>query len=61
VPQRRFPPPWSVEQQEACFVVRDHQFQCPLLGVKRTSGGGASMSAFDPKRASATLRERAIL
>ena len=20
---RRFPPPWSVEQQEACFVVRD--------------------------------------
>src|SRR6516165_4724458 len=24
--------------------------QCPLLGVKRTSGGGASMSAFDPKR-----------
>jgi hypothetical protein len=21
---RRFPPPWSVEEQEACFVVRDH-------------------------------------
>jgi len=21
---RRFPPPWSVEQQDACFVVRDH-------------------------------------
>jgi len=20
---RRFPPPWSVEEQEACFVVRD--------------------------------------
>jgi len=20
----RFPPPWSVEQQDACFVVRDH-------------------------------------
>jgi len=24
--------------------------QCPLLGVKRTSGTVASMSAFDPKR-----------
>ena len=24
--------------------------QCPLLGVKRTSLGHASMSAFDPKR-----------
>jgi hypothetical protein len=21
---RRFPPPWSVEEQDACFVVRDH-------------------------------------
>jgi hypothetical protein len=20
----RFPPPWSVEEQSACFVVRDH-------------------------------------
>jgi hypothetical protein len=24
---RRFPPPWSVEQQEASFVVRDHSGQ----------------------------------
>ena len=23
----RFPPPWSVEEQEACFVVRDHDGQ----------------------------------
>jgi hypothetical protein len=21
---RRFPPPWSIEEQSACFVVRDH-------------------------------------
>jgi hypothetical protein len=21
--QRRFPPPWSVDEQEACFIVRD--------------------------------------
>jgi len=24
---RRFPPPWSVEEQQACFVVRDHNGQ----------------------------------
>ena len=30
--------------------------ECPLLGVKRTSGGHAVMSAFDPKR---TLSGRA--
>jgi hypothetical protein len=24
---RRFPPPWTVEQQDACFVVRDHDGQ----------------------------------
>jgi uncharacterized protein (DUF2249 family) len=23
----RFPPPWSVEEQEACYVVRDHNGQ----------------------------------
>jgi hypothetical protein len=27
VTRRRFPPPWSVEEQEACFVVRDHTGQ----------------------------------
>jgi hypothetical protein len=24
---RRFPPPWSAEEQDACFVVRDHNGQ----------------------------------
>jgi hypothetical protein len=24
---RRFPPPWSVDELEACFVVRDHNGQ----------------------------------
>jgi len=24
---RRFPPPWTVEEQDACFVVRDHDGQ----------------------------------
>jgi hypothetical protein len=26
-PARRFPPPWSVEELDACFVVRDHNGQ----------------------------------
>ena len=26
-PPRRFPPPWSVEETDACFVVRDHNGQ----------------------------------
>jgi len=30
--------------------------QCPLLGVKRTSAAGYSMSAFDPKRTSVEWR-----
>jgi hypothetical protein len=27
VPPRRFPPPWSVEETDACFIVRDHNGQ----------------------------------
>jgi hypothetical protein len=26
-PSRRFPPPWTVEETEACFIVRDHNGQ----------------------------------
>jgi hypothetical protein len=25
--ERRFPPPWTVEELDACFVVRDHSGQ----------------------------------
>ena len=24
VTQRRFPPPWTVEETDACFIVKDH-------------------------------------
>jgi hypothetical protein len=27
MPPRRFPPPWSVEEQDACFVVVDRSCQ----------------------------------
>jgi hypothetical protein len=29
---RRFPPPWSVEEQAACFTVRDHNGQALAYG-----------------------------
>ena len=31
MPTRRFPPPWTVEEQPACFVVRDHNGQQLVL------------------------------
>jgi hypothetical protein len=27
MPERRFPPPWSVEETDASFIVRDHNGQ----------------------------------
>jgi hypothetical protein len=27
MPNRRFPPPWTVEELDACFVVRDNSGQ----------------------------------
>jgi hypothetical protein len=27
VPGRRFPPPWTVEETDACFIVKDHTGQ----------------------------------
>ena len=32
------------------------EFQCPLLGVKRTSTGADPTSAFDPNRTSMSLK-----
>jgi hypothetical protein len=43
---RRFPPPWSVEEPEACFVVRDHSGQTLNNGPERTSS--YFQRAFDP-------------
>jgi hypothetical protein len=27
MPARRFPPPWSIEELDACYAVRDHDGQ----------------------------------
>ena len=38
---RRFPPPWSVEEQPACFVVRDHNdLVCGVDGIGFLKGIG---------------------
>ena len=45
--ERRFPPPWTVEQQEACFVVRDANGQA--LGYfyfSRTSRDGDRRQSY---------------
>ena len=34
-PARRFPPPWSAEEQSACFIVRDHNGQALALLTAR--------------------------
>ena len=33
MPTRRFPPPWTVEEQPACFVVCDHNGRVQEDGV----------------------------
>jgi hypothetical protein len=38
MPARRFPPPWSVEEQAACFIVRDHNGQALAYVYFEVSG-----------------------
>jgi hypothetical protein len=35
LPARRFPPPWTVEEQAACFVVKDRDGQQLALHLFR--------------------------
>src|SRR5262249_46661840 len=39
MPTRRFPAPWSVEEQTACFVVRDNSGQALAYCISRMSRG----------------------
>jgi len=39
MPERRFPLPWSVEEQPACFVVRDYSGQALAYVYTRMSWG----------------------
>ena len=39
---REFPPPWSVEETDACFIVRDAHGQAPAYAISRASRAGAA-------------------
>jgi hypothetical protein len=39
--ERRFPPPWTVKELEACFVVRDHNGQQLAYVYFEDEPGGA--------------------
>ena len=39
MPERRFPPPWSVDETDACFIVRDANGQALAYVYSRTSRG----------------------
>jgi hypothetical protein len=47
VPARRFPPPWTAEDNGACFIVRDHKGQALAYVYyedepgRRSADGGA--------------------
>jgi hypothetical protein len=65
---RRFPPPWSVEEQAACFVVRDHNGQALAYVYFEDEPGrqsaaklaGRSMCLNPTARGAGTARTRAI-
>jgi hypothetical protein len=40
MPSRRFRPPWSVEELDACFIVRDHDGQGLAYDMVRLSDAG---------------------
>jgi hypothetical protein len=62
MPSRRFPPPWSVEELDACFVVRGqqlsdvHQPRCFALEEEKRAaiGPAAAYPALIQKVASTT-------
>jgi hypothetical protein len=51
---RRFPPPWSIDELEACFVVIDSAGQSWPMSISRRSRG-LDQSAVVPIVASAPL------
>ena len=42
---RRFPPPWSVEETDACFIIRDHTVRrSATSNSKKTRDGGRRLA-----------------
>jgi len=40
-PRRSFTPPWDIEDDGACFIVRDHNGQALSLSIMRMNPVGA--------------------
>jgi hypothetical protein len=47
---RRFPPPWSVEELDACFVVRDHNGQALAYVYYEDEPGRLNTMAMSRRR-----------
>jgi hypothetical protein len=48
---RRFPPPWTVEEADACFIVRDHNGQALATStLRRSRRAAAKLLTRDARR-----------
>jgi hypothetical protein len=52
---RRFPPPWSVEEQAACYVVRDHNGHALAYVYFEDEPGGFNTTAMSRRRLSVAV------
>jgi hypothetical protein len=57
MPARRFPPPWSVEELDACFVVRDGNGQ-QLASARMRREGSSAILDTSPLHSSASVARR---
>jgi hypothetical protein len=56
LPRCRFPPPWSVEEQAACYVVRDHSGQALTYLYYEDEPGRRSAAKLLAKDAARRIR-----
>jgi hypothetical protein len=58
--ERRFPPPWSVEELDACFVVKDAAGQKMAFVYFEDEAGRRSAANISPKRGREGLQRLGI-
>jgi hypothetical protein len=57
VTERRFPPPWSAEETEACYIVRDANGQAlAYVYYEQEPGRRAAAHLLNPRRGPADRR-----